>query len=391
MELEFALGVLGVPWPTRDEDRLRQYAAAYRACARMLATNVIPTAHGAVLHAAANNSGAAMDAAGYFWAQYHQEGDDSVHMPSMVVTLKALAVIHEVAADLVKAYKELLIAAAEAVAALLAIAVLTAGLAPFSRVVRLRLVVARATGLFRPLLEGAICTSVRKAIESRLCRIALARSPQQSVVENASARTAEAHPLRGLWLASRYPAGADIDPFKFIMDLVDRGKAEGLMVATGKRFPGDYIAYRAKVENWLRAEGRKKGQECADNVYPLYFRLYTKPAGSLGEGFTTLNMRAESIPAEHMTFTLEDSFNNYMILDPPDGQTAFLDLEPRVFSAQEVRSLIDQDGFPEHLDGGSVKSYIEVQVWLRDAPVFDRARTLADTDRGQSSVITVGP
>lgn len=161
------------------------------------------------------------------------------------------------------------------------------------------------------------------------------------------------------------------------------------MAATGKRFPGDYIAYRAKVEGWLRAEGRKKGQECAGNVCPLYFRLYTKPAGSLGEDFTTLNIRADSIPAEHMTFTLEDSFHNYMILDPPDGQTAFLDLEPRVFSAQEVRSLIDNDGFPEHLDGGSVKSYIEAQIWLRDAPVFDRARTLVDTDSAQSSVITV--
>ncbi|WP_442811463.1 WXG100-like domain-containing protein [Streptosporangium sp. NBC_01756] len=388
-ELEFAFGMLGVWWPTQDEDGLRQCAAAYRACATTLTTEVIPTAHGAVRHAAANNAGDGIDAAGAFWAEYHRDGDDDTHLDSLATTLHALAHGHDMAADLVEIFKKFLIAVAGAVAALLAAAVVVGGLAALD-IFNLRAVAQRAMIIFRREIERFFGESLLRGVEPPLRRILGARGPKRHLAENASMDSPRgAHPLKGLWLTRRSVAGEGIDPFKSVVDQADRREAERIIAAAGKTFDGDYLEYRRRIEEWLRTEGRNRGQELDGVSSPLYFRLYPEPAGA-AEGRIVINIPAESVPSEKLTITLEDSFHNYEHLDP-DRECKIPDPPvPRVLDPGEMRSIIDTDGFPGHFDGRSDQRYIEVQVWSRDVPAFERVKTLL-ADAEQREVVTVEP
>ncbi|WP_424532631.1 hypothetical protein ACOZ38_20230 [Sphaerisporangium viridialbum] len=127
-DLETAFGMLGVPWPTEDEDGLRECAAAYRACAEALATTVTPLARHGVQHAQAHNLGAGVEAVTGFWAAYHAPGDGSGHLSDLGGTLEVLADGHEGAAKLVLALKLTLLILAAIMLSLLAWALLAATL-----------------------------------------------------------------------------------------------------------------------------------------------------------------------------------------------------------------------------------------------------------------------
>ncbi|WP_344935393.1 endonuclease/exonuclease/phosphatase family protein [Sphaerisporangium flaviroseum] len=193
--LEAAFGMLGVPWPTQDEGALRRCAAAYRACAGSLATEVIPTAHGAFQCAAASNAGDGMNTARAFWADYHEDGDDSTHLLNLVTILDAFADGHDLAADLVEAIKDFLIAVAAVVAIVLAVTVVAGGIAVLHArmsVVCLRTIAQRATSVTHRELNRFFGRTLVGGIEPRLRRILGARSPRRINVTSwniAGART----------------------------------------------------------------------------------------------------------------------------------------------------------------------------------------------------------
>lgn len=180
--LETAFGVLGVPWPTEDEDRLRECAEAYRACAAALTADVTPAAHAAVTRVADDNAGDHVDALTAFWSDYHHA--DAGHLPSLAVTLTALGDGHDAAAKLVAAVKTLLVTlAAYLLAALLwaaAAAVWTGGAAALqarTAVGALRLAARRATAAFRREFERFFGQRLVEGVETRLGRILGARRP----------------------------------------------------------------------------------------------------------------------------------------------------------------------------------------------------------------------
>ncbi|WP_456115256.1 WXG100-like domain-containing protein [Sphaerisporangium corydalis] len=182
--LETAFGMLGVPWPTEDEDGLRECAAAYRACATTLTGHTIPLAHGAVQYAVAGNSGDGVDALGTLWAGYYQDGDETAHLPSLATTLHGLADAHDLAADLVQALKAFLIGAAVYVTAVLlwaaASAAFTAGMGAVQArtlIAGLRGAAQRSVAVFRRELERFFGRSLVRGVETRLRRILGARGP----------------------------------------------------------------------------------------------------------------------------------------------------------------------------------------------------------------------
>ncbi|WP_405152033.1 hypothetical protein [Sphaerisporangium sp. NBC_01403] len=185
-ELETAFQMLGAPWPTEDEDGLRECATAYRSCATALATDVIPGAQGAISFAATENIGGHIDALTSFWADYHRDGDDSAHLPSLATTLHALADSHDAAATLVEALKIALIAAAGIVAAILvwaaAAATVTAGMALVqarTAITGSRVFAQRSVAVFRRELERFFGKTLIRGVESRLRRILRAKAPIQ--------------------------------------------------------------------------------------------------------------------------------------------------------------------------------------------------------------------
>jgi hypothetical protein len=183
--LEVALGMVGVDlWPTEDEDRLAECAAAYRACATALVDDVAPTAHSAVSEIAANNAGDHVDALTAFWAEYQSDGDDSGHLLGLATTLHVLADVHEIAAAIVKALKYLLIGLASmvAVAAAWAIAsaAFTAGTAALyarSLIAGARIFARRFVAVLRQKTERFFGKMLGDRVEARIRRILDAEAP----------------------------------------------------------------------------------------------------------------------------------------------------------------------------------------------------------------------
>ncbi|WP_280423596.1 hypothetical protein [Nocardia carnea] len=181
------------------------------------------------------------------------------------------------------------------------------------------------------------------------------------------------HPLRGLWLERKVPADS-IDPFVSIMDLPHDQAAE-VAHKMGKRIAdADYVDIRKQAEAWLRSHAAEKGDPSPDN--PLYFKLvseqgtYPPPEGSV-----VIRIPADSIPAERLTFTIEDSFFNYQIVagmpasNTPDG------LVPRIIHGVDADTSLDFDGeHRNYLDAVQNGRYIEAQVWSRDDPILAEAR-----------------
>ncbi|WP_371782420.1 WXG100-like domain-containing protein [Streptosporangium subroseum] len=108
-ELETPFSMLGVPWPTENEDGLHECATAYRACAAAITTSVTPLAHHGAQQAKTGNLGAGADAFADFWTDYHDPGDGSGHLSELDGTLNLLADAHDGAADLVRALKLVLL------------------------------------------------------------------------------------------------------------------------------------------------------------------------------------------------------------------------------------------------------------------------------------------
>jgi hypothetical protein len=182
-ELESALGMLGVPWPTENEDELRECAAAYRACADGVTSDVAPHAGGAVAQVAAENSGDHIDALTGFWGDYQRE--DSGHLPSLATALHALADGHEIAASVVEIVKVFLVGLAAYVVAVLvwaaAAAVFTAGAAALEArtvLTGLRVLAQRAFAAFRRELERFFGETVTRGVEMRLRAILDAGAPR---------------------------------------------------------------------------------------------------------------------------------------------------------------------------------------------------------------------
>ncbi|SNT62026.1 hypothetical protein SAMN05216276_108710 [Streptosporangium subroseum] len=185
-ELEFAFGMLGVPWPTENEDGLRTIAAAYRSCATGLTTDVVQDTHDAIRFVTANNVGDHIDALASFWAGYHSDGDDSGHLSSLATTLHALADSHDLAATLVEALKIALIAVAGVVAAVLVWAAVAATVTAGMAVVQARTTITgsrvfaqRSVAVFRRELERFFSRTLIRGVEARLRRILDAKAPNQ--------------------------------------------------------------------------------------------------------------------------------------------------------------------------------------------------------------------
>ncbi|WP_157106091.1 hypothetical protein [Nocardia sienata] len=183
-------------------------------------------------------------------------------------------------------------------------------------------------------------------------------------------------------------ADTSYDPFTSIMDLPD-AEARRVAALMGKRVDGDYLAMRRATESWLRPD------TVAPDTVPLYFKLVDAPGTyRYPESFATLCIPADSIPAAHMTLTVDDSFFHYqmMIGAPADNTPA--GLVPRVVNGTDAHDLIDFDG--EHREhrgplAGGAGRYIEVQVWDRNAPILEEARRRFEAGIPEDRLLILGP
>jgi hypothetical protein len=198
------------------------------------------------------------------------------------------------------------------------------------------------------------------------------------------------HPLRGLWLERKVQADTSIDPFTSIMDLPD-DEAARIAYAMGKRFDGDYVAYRREIESWLRSKAAEKGNP--SGAGPLYFKLVSEQATyPAREGSAVIRIPADSIPVEHLTFTVDDSFYHYLTLRGVSGQGAPEGLVPHVISGVDAGTALDFEGrhrdFLFAVDGSR---YIEAQIWSRDDPILAEARRQFQAGIPADRTITVHP
>ncbi|WP_459547821.1 hypothetical protein [Nocardia sp. X0981] len=158
------------------------------------------------------------------------------------------------------------------------------------------------------------------------------------------------------------------------MDLPHNEAAE-IAHKMGKRIEGaDYVDTRKQAEAWLRSHAAEKGNPTADS--PLYFKLVSEQGTySPPEGSVVIRIPADSIPAERLTFTVEDSFFNYQIVAGTPASNTPEGLVPRVIHGVDADTSIDFDGeHRNYLDAVHNGRYIEAQVWSRDEPILTEAR-----------------
>ncbi|MGV9779173.1 hypothetical protein [Streptosporangium sp. NPDC003464] len=197
--LEIAFQALGVPWPTQDEDRLRDCAAAYRECAAALAVQVTPLVRESLGRAAGGNAGLHMEAVAAFWDELDQEDDRSGHLSRVGTTLHALADAHEVAARLVEALKAVLIALAGGVVAVLvwamAAAAVSGGAAALqsrSALLSLRVSATRFWQTFARELERFLARDLAMGLRTLLHPVRNARKARTLTKERAAGRPVSA-------------------------------------------------------------------------------------------------------------------------------------------------------------------------------------------------------
>ncbi|MCX4093796.1 hypothetical protein [Nocardia sp. alder85J] len=201
---------------------------------------------------------------------------------------------------------------------------------------------------------------------------------------------ARPHPLRGLWLERKVPADS-ADPFTSIMDL-PHDEAAAVAERMGKRIENaDYVDTRTQAEAWLRSHAAMKGSPSAHS--PLYFKLVseqgTYPAQ---EGSVVIRIPADSIPAEHLTLTVEDSFFNYQMVAGTPASNLPEGLVPRVVHGVDADTALALDTtHRDYLDAARPGRYIEAQVWSRDAPILAVARAEFRAGIPADRVITVRP
>lgn len=222
------------------------------------------------------------------------------------------------------------------------------------------------------------------------------RSTDEHPVDSGSADAdtgseARPHPFRGLWLERRVSADTTLNPFGSILDFPDE-EAARIAEEMGKRVDGDYVTIRKAAEAWLRSHNTSN----RDSTEPaVYFKLVKEPGTyPFSEKSATICIPADSIPAEHMTITIEDSFFHYqMVSGNPPGNTpeGFV---PGVISGDELYGAVDFDG--EHRDyrgtlAGGNGRYIEAQVWNRDVPVLAEVRRRFETGLPADRLLIVEP
>ncbi|MGV9598339.1 WXG100-like domain-containing protein [Streptosporangium sandarakinum] len=183
-DLQAPFGLLGVPWPPEDEDHIRACGAALRACAVALDDQTIPTAHGAVGHAARHNAGDHIDALTGHWADYHADDARSGHLQSLTVSLHALADGCDLFARIIEIVKAVLIFLATYVLLALvwaaSMAVVSGGLAALQArgfVMMLRTFARKAVATLRGRLERYFGGRLIRAVETRLRRVLHAKPP----------------------------------------------------------------------------------------------------------------------------------------------------------------------------------------------------------------------
>ncbi|WP_329425991.1 hypothetical protein OG339_37695 [Streptosporangium sp. NBC_01495] len=186
-EPETPLAMLGVPWPTEDEDGLHECAVAYRACAAEITGGVTPLAHQGAQWVKANNLGADVDAFADFWADYHDPGDGSGHLSELSGNLNILADAHDGAADLFRALKLFLLTVAAIVLGILVklvvVAALNAGVAALqarSLIAALRVATQRFVGVFYRDFVKIFGEGIIRAVGHALSRLLGARSAERA-------------------------------------------------------------------------------------------------------------------------------------------------------------------------------------------------------------------
>ncbi|MEU7763532.1 hypothetical protein AB0B25_00170 [Nocardia sp. NPDC049190] len=192
-------------------------------------------------------------------------------------------------------------------------------------------------------------------------------------IERGVGSASRPHPLRGLWLERRVPADS-IDPFTSIMDLPHNEAAE-IARKMGRRVEGaDYVDFRKQAEAWLRSHAMEKGNPTTDS--PLYFNLVSEQGASPPTEISVIiRIPADSIPAEHLTFTIEDNFFNYQIVAGMPASNTPEGLVPRIIHGVDADTSIDFDGeHRNYLDLVENGRYIEAQIWSRDDPILAEAR-----------------
>lgn len=240
-------------------------------------------------------------------------------------------------------------------------------------------------------LQRPAITGSRTRTDTDLDRVADEQFNDSANTGSGADSSSRPHPLQGLWLERRVRADTSIDPFTSIMDL-PHDEAQRIANEMGKRFDGDYVTYRQEVESWLRSKAVQKGNPSSDS--PLYFKLLSEQGSTypLREGSAVIRIPAESIPVEHLTLTVDDSFFNYQSLtgapasNTPDG------LVPQVISGQDADDALDFEG--QHRDfllAANSGRYIEAQVWSRDDPILAEARRQFQAGIPADRIITVTP
>jgi hypothetical protein len=180
-----------------------------------------------------------------------------------------------------------------------------------------------------------------------------------------------AHPLKGFWLFYKLPHRTGSKPFRSVMSLTDRSAATIIIATSGEKFDGVYLQERGEVEAWLRREGEAKGLSVNTNN-PIYFYLYRQPLRVPLFGNIIINIPAIALPADKMTFTCDDSFHNYAVLNGRLHATTPGNVNPRVFTAAEISQNFYSNNFSNDFNGSNPDRYIECQVWTHELPIFDR-------------------
>ncbi|MEU0565492.1 hypothetical protein ABZ297_08890 [Nonomuraea sp. NPDC005983] len=291
-KLEEAFVLLGVPWPTENEDGLKEYAAACWRCAGELITDVVPALVGTVGSIGLDNAGDGVEALLAFLADYLDDETDLAHLPSLAIILSVLAASHSLAAVLVQALKILLVIVATYVAAALLwaamAAVVTSGMAVVRArtfVIGLRLIAQRAVAVFRRELERFFGKSLVRGVQARLRRLFGARPPKNA--ERAGAKSGAG--TSGKPTRDRLPAA----PLERHMPLprpeelrLERG-ADGLIVRVNGRSVHDFVGDLTRSRG---LEYRTRRQEQTDLAFsdqkagPVLSVLMDRRTGKLYEG-----------------------------------------------------------------------------------------------------------
>ncbi|MEV0619436.1 hypothetical protein AB0I81_39380 [Nonomuraea sp. NPDC050404] len=189
--------MLGVEWPSENEDHIRLSSSTMRAFADTLDGEVVRGASGAVAHASTNNAGEHIDALNTSWAGYHDPEKQDGHLRSLSMSMRALADGQDLYAKLVEVVKLFLIVLATYVLFVLAWALAAAAISGGASVLKgravvgmLRLFARKAVATLRQKLERYFGQAIVRAVERRLRTMLGAKAPKFPAVQKGGMRAA---------------------------------------------------------------------------------------------------------------------------------------------------------------------------------------------------------